>query len=265
MKLNSPLSQYSHLQTGLMTKKYSLIIGCLMFVCLIILQLTESSNEEDFLFHDASISNSEQLQLHDLNSQLALLKMSNKGAKNLYRSQNESLTHNPTNTPSHFQREMGGLLILSNLVDQNASTLSQDSYIHQQWPMIAPLIQESALKYPISSHFGYRLDPISHLPAIHHGVDFLAPVGTPIIATADGMIIKSGQTDGYGLSLEIQHANGFKSKYAHASLLQVKVGDEVKQGQVIAFVGNSGRSTGAHLHYEILVSNKPIDPFKLMK
>jgi len=265
MKTHSSLSQNSHSQSGLMTKKYSLFIGCLMLICMIILQLMDSSNEEDFLFHDASISNNEQLQLHDLNSQLALLKISNKRANKLDTTQNDSLIHNPTNTLNNSQKGMGGLLILSNLADQNVSTLSQESSIQQQWPMIAPLVQENAVEYPISSHFGYRLDPMNHLPAIHHGVDFLAPVGTPIIATADGMIIKSGQTDGYGLSLEIQHAHGFKSKYAHASLLQVKVGDEVKQGQVIAFVGNSGRSTGAHLHYEILISNKPVDPIKLLK
>ena len=266
MNTNSSHHNYPHSQRGLFTKKYFLIISCLVIICLILLQLYETENEEDFLFQDASISNNEQLQLHDLNSQLALLKLSNNRNNYSDAKQNELLINDPTNnSTSRTQKGMGGLLILSNLADQNGSELSQDRSIQQQWPMIAPLVQENAVEYPISSHFGYRLDPMSHLPAIHHGVDFLAPVGTPIIATADGMIIKSGQIDGYGLSLEIQHAHGFKSKYAHASLLQVKVGDEVKQGQVIAFVGNSGRSTGAHLHYEILISNKPVDPIKLLK
>ncbi|SMC69918.1 M23 family metallopeptidase [Polynucleobacter kasalickyi] len=100
---------------------------------------------------------------------------------------------------------------------------------------------------------------------MHQGVDFLAPIGTPIVATADGVIVRAGHADSYGLLLEIQHANGFKSKYAHTSLIQVQLGEQVKQGQLIAYVGNSGRSTGAHLHYEVLIGNKPIDPIRLLR
>jgi murein DD-endopeptidase MepM/ murein hydrolase activator NlpD len=265
MKSNSTQHNYTHSQRGLFTKKHFLIISFLVIIGLIIFQLTENSNEEDFFFQDTSISPSEQLQLHDLNSQLALVKMRQGQTKNHHLYRNESLADSSNQILSNSNNGRGGVLILSNLSDQNTFNLIQESSSNQHWPMIAPLIQNATLEYPISSHFGYRLDPLNHLPSMHHGVDFLAPIGTPVVATADGMIIKAGQSDGYGLSLEIQHANGFKSKYAHASLIQVKIGDEVKQGQVIAFVGNSGRSTGAHLHYEILISNKPIDPIKLMK
>jgi len=264
MKIKTTHRDFDHSLRGLMSKKYFLISGILLIVFLIIFQVTENSNDDDFFFQEANISYGEELKLHDLNSQLALVKMRQEQTKKLNSSQSESLIDNTNQTLSNSQNGMGGVLILSNLSEQSSFNLSQGNS-NQHWPMIAPLIQDTSLEYPISSHFGYRLDPLNHLPAMHHGVDFLAPIGTPVVATANGIIIKSGQTDGYGLSLEIQHANGFKSKYAHASLLQVRVGDEVKQGQVIAFVGNSGRSTGAHLHYEILISNKPIDPLKLIK
>ena len=131
-------------------------------------------------------------------------------------------------------------------------------------PSVTPPSQ-TLTNSPITSHFGYRLDPILKIPALHQGVDIQAPLGTPIVASADGIVIQAQKQDQYGLMIEIAHAHQVRSKYAHASLLQVKVGDTVKQGQTIGFVGSSGRSTGAHLHYEVLVGNQAIDPSKFIQ
>jgi len=233
----------------------------LLFLFVMILQLNEQFNEEDFNFQMAEISSAEQLQIRDLNTQLALKKSNLKQSSSDLSASND----NPQKSVTLPQVATGGLLVLSNTQEQLFFNVDLDDSSSRHWPMISPLMESHVNDYPISSHFGYRLDPIHHLPSMHQGVDFLAPIGTPIVATADGVIIKAGHVDSYGLLLEIQHANGFKSKYAHTSLIQVKLGDQVKQGQLIAYVGNSGRSTGAHLHYEVLMSNKPIDPIRLLR
>lgn len=240
---------------------FFLFASLLLVTLTIILQLDSQFNEEDFNFQVGEISQPEQSQLRDLNTQLAIKK-----SKPLQQKSDQLLIRDHSSTTLTAPRSgMGGLLVLSNTLNQSPLNDDRGDSGGQHWPMILPLMDDSFTEYPISSHFGYRLDPIHHLPSMHQGVDFLAPIGTPVVATADGVIVKAGHTDGYGLMLEIQHANGFKSKYAHTSLIQVKLGDQVKQGQLIAYVGNSGRSTGAHLHYEVLISNKQIDPIRLLK
>ena len=105
-----------------------------------------------------------------------------------------------------------------------------------------------------------RFHPILHTSRAHEGIDVVAPMGAPIVAPAAGRVISAGRENGYGLSLEIDHGNGIVTRYAHASRLAVSVGDRVIRGQVIAAVGNSGLSTGPHLHYEIHLNGKPVDP-----
>jgi len=237
-----------------------LIGGLICFI--VILQLDAQLNEEEFNYQVAEISHTEQLQLRDLNTQLAL-KRSN--LPHLLTSDLSVTTEAPFKSVSLHQADKSDFKFLSNTRLQTLRGDDLDGSGAQHWPMIPPLINSNSVAYPISSPFGYRLDPIHHLPTMHQGVDFLAPIGTPIVATADGVIVKAGHTDNYGLMLEIQHANGFTSKYAHTSLIQVKLGDQVTQGQLIAYVGNSGRSSGAHLHYEVIISNKPIDPIQLLR
>jgi murein DD-endopeptidase MepM/ murein hydrolase activator NlpD len=96
--------------------------------------------------------------------------------------------------------------------------------------------------------------------AKHEGLDFSAPVGTPILASAGGVVSRSGWDGHYGNVVEINHAEGFKTRYAHASALLVRVGQTVKRGDVIAKVGNTGRSTGPHLHYEVIRAGTHINP-----
>lgn len=105
-----------------------------------------------------------------------------------------------------------------------------------------------------------RFHPILHTSRAHEGIDVVAPMGAPIVAPAAGRVISAGRESGYGLSVEIDHGNGIVTRYAHASRLMVAVGDRVTRGEVIAAVGNSGLTTGSHLHYEIHLRGKPVDP-----
>lgn len=114
--------------------------------------------------------------------------------------------------------------------------------------------------YSLSSGFGLRLDPFLQTMAKHEGLDFSAPVGTPILASAAGVVSRSGWDSQYGNVVEINHAEGFKTRYAHASQLLVRVGQTVKRGDMIAKVGSTGRSTGPHLHYEVIKAGMHINP-----
>lgn len=116
----------------------------------------------------------------------------------------------------------------------------------------------------VSSHFGLRKDPIDGLNRRHEGIDIAAPAGTPVAAAAGGKVVFSGSAGGYGNMVEILHHNGFMTRYAHNATNLVNVGDEVKAGQSIALVGSTGRSTGAHLHFEVRRDGKPVDPTLLL-
>lgn len=113
----------------------------------------------------------------------------------------------------------------------------------------------------LSSHFSRkRLHPLLHIARAHEGIDVAGPMGAPIVAPAAGVVRRVGKEVGYGLVLEIDHGHGIETKYAHTSKVLVKVGQRVTRGQVIANIGNSGLSTAPHLHYEIHVNGKVVDP-----
>lgn len=114
------------------------------------------------------------------------------------------------------------------------------------------------------SSFGTRIDPFSGRRSQHDGVDFVAPAGTPIMAAAGGMVVASEWHHEYGNMIDIDHGNGLKTRYAHASKILVKTGDLVRPGQLIARVGSTGRSTGAHLHFEVHVNGVPRDPGRFL-
>jgi murein DD-endopeptidase MepM/ murein hydrolase activator NlpD len=115
-----------------------------------------------------------------------------------------------------------------------------------------------------SSGFGWRLDPFNGKGAFHEGIDFAAPTGTPIVAAAGGVVIAAEYHPQFGNMLEIDHGNDIVTRYAHASKLLMKVGDIVRRGQRIAHVGSTGRSTGPHLHFEVLVKGIQQDPHKFL-
>ena len=140
---------------------------------------------------------------------------------------------------------------------RSSATQYRDKLNHT--PSIAPA------KGKITSGYGNRLHPILRVTRLHEGVDIAAPRGTPIVATADGVVTRAGWLGSYGIVVEISHGYGMTTFYAHNSRNVVKTGAAVKRGQVIAYVGSTGLSTGAHVHYEVRVNKRPVNPSSYMK
>ena len=117
----------------------------------------------------------------------------------------------------------------------------------------------------ISDNYGYRTHPVLHHRQMHSGLDFAMPIGTPIYATANGVVLSVGMQPGYGHMVEIRHNFGFGTRYGHLNgKYLVKQGDFVRKGDIIAYSGNSGLSTGPHLHYEIRFISKPLNPINFV-
>lgn len=126
-------------------------------------------------------------------------------------------------------------------------------------PAIQPVSNKDLTR--IASGFGYRIHPIYRVPKLHTGIDFTAPVGTDIYATGDGTIERvEFKHSGYGFNVIVNHGFGYKTLYGHMSKIIVKEGQQVKRGEIIGLVGNTGRSVGPHLHYEVLKDGHKIDP-----
>ncbi len=126
-------------------------------------------------------------------------------------------------------------------------------------PAIQPIANRDVVRF--ASGFGYRIHPIYKTPKMHEGVDITAPTGTLVRATGDGVVVESQlSSGGFGKVVIIDHGFGYHTVYAHLSKCLIKKGKPVKRGEVIGMVGNTGRSTAPHLHYEVRKSNKPVDP-----
>ena len=125
-------------------------------------------------------------------------------------------------------------------------------------PSIQPINNRDLTR--IASGFGMRMHPIYKILKMHKGMDFTAPVGTEIYATGDGTVEKVGWTGGYGKTILINHGYGYKTRYAHCSKFKCKKGQKVKRGDHIGYVGNTGQSTGPHLHYEVFKNKRQINP-----
>ncbi|MDD9909950.1 MAG: M23 family metallopeptidase [Ahrensia sp.] len=117
----------------------------------------------------------------------------------------------------------------------------------------------------ISSRFGTRRDPFTGRRAMHGGLDFRAPRGTSVLATASGKVVRAGRMGGYGKLVEIDHGGGITTRYAHLSRINVRKGQRIKRGRVIGKVGSTGRSTGPHLHYEVRRKRQVLDPIHYVK
>ncbi|MFT6285774.1 MAG: murein DD-endopeptidase MepM/ murein hydrolase activator NlpD [Alcanivorax sp.] len=136
-----------------------------------------------------------------------------------------------------------------------ASLLTNRNLEDQSW-----LSGRPAEKGWISSYFGQRTDPFTGKPAMHEGIDFAGKEGTNIIAVAGGVVTWTGTQSGYGEMVEISHGDGFVTRYAHNKENLVVAGDVVRKGEPIALMGSSGRSTGAHVHFEVYKHGRPVDP-----
>ena len=126
-------------------------------------------------------------------------------------------------------------------------------------PSIQPISNRNLNR--VSSGFGYRIDPVYKDRRLHPGLDFTAPVGTPIYAAADGVVKDAGfNTGGYGNRVVVNHGFGYETLYAHMVRIKARVGTKVKRGEVIGYVGSTGKSTGPHLHYEVHKNGTQLDP-----
>lgn len=126
-------------------------------------------------------------------------------------------------------------------------------------PAIQPVSNKNLNR--IASGFGYRIDPVYKTVKMHAGLDFAAPQGTPIYATADGVVKEAGMSgEGYGNNVVINHGYGYETLYGHMFRIKARRGKRVKRGEIIGYVGSTGKSTGPHLHYEVHKNNRKLDP-----
>ncbi len=125
-------------------------------------------------------------------------------------------------------------------------------------PAIQPVSNKNLTR--IASGFGYRIHPIYGIPKMHKGLDFAAPQGTPIYATGDGTVATAGLSTGTGNHVIINHGYGYETVYMHMVRIKARVGQHVKRGDVIGWVGSTGASTGPHCHYEVHINGRPVDP-----
>lgn len=167
---------------------------------------------------------------------------------------------NTTNQEIHpyNPKYMDALLKVNNTVNNNKGLIWSENL-----PIYSPICLNSLSR--ISDLFGYRAKhPVLGVPSFHFGIDFAAPTGTNVYSTANGIVKEADNNRfGYGNLVVIDHGDGYETRYAHLNSINVKVGDNVNVNDKIGEVGNTGMSTGSHLHYEIRFNGKPIDPLTL--
>ena len=130
----------------------------------------------------------------------------------------------------------------------------------------APTAKAKAVRLPrLSSRFGYRSDPMRRVTRLHAGIDIPGPLGTPVLASGDGVVRFAGSAGGYGHMVEIAHGAGLATRYAHLSRILVRPGEPVARGERIALMGSTGRSTGSHLHFEVRRSGRAADPLPFLE
>jgi murein DD-endopeptidase MepM/ murein hydrolase activator NlpD len=167
-------------------------------------------------------------------------------------------------------------LIAKDIADQLNNITARIAYQFQSYDSIAKLISKQDVKLAsipaiqpvsnkqldrIASGFGMRIDPVYGTPKMHKGLDFTAPQGTPIYATGNGTISEAGCSEGgYGNHVEINHGYGYETVYGHMVRVKVRRGQKVKRGDVIGWVGSTGKSTGPHCHYEVHINGNAVDP-----
>ena len=153
-----------------------------------------------------------------------------------------------------FERQLYRVNVARSNVERLTRTLSA-----------VPVRKPISGEIDLSSGFGVRPDPFLGRPAMHTGLDFRSGIGDPVRATANGTVETAGWSGGYGKMIEIDHGNGFSTRYGHLSEIEVKAGQSVKIGQIIGRVGSTGRSTGPHLHYETRIDGDAVDPQKFLR
>jgi murein DD-endopeptidase MepM/ murein hydrolase activator NlpD len=140
--------------------------------------------------------------------------------------------------------------------------------LEQAWGERLKVLASTPSLAPVSGFFsdgfGWRRDPIDGSREFHKGIDIVAPTGTPVRASADGLVTAAGRMSGYGAMIHVAHGYGLATRYGHLSRVLVSPGQRVKRGDVIGLVGSTGRSTGPHLHYEVFRTGAQVDPRKYL-
>jgi murein DD-endopeptidase MepM/ murein hydrolase activator NlpD len=153
------------------------------------------------------------------------------------------------NLQEALAKKIDHFLLLDLMLTKHAATIARQ-------PRAIPIASPSQ----VSSTYGWRRHPFHAVPSLHEGLDFAAPMGTPILAASGGVVRTAATQGSFGNLVEIDHGEGLLTRYAHAKVLLVKQGDLVMPGQIIAHVGSTGLSTGPHLHFEVRRYDKPLDP-----
>jgi murein DD-endopeptidase MepM/ murein hydrolase activator NlpD len=151
------------------------------------------------------------------------------------------------------------LYIESKSQDEVVQLAEKKEKLYASIPAIQPISNKQLIA--LASGFGLRIHPVYKVKKMHNGIDFAASIGTPVYATADGSVTKVDvRFSGYGKMVEIDHGFGYRTRYAHMHDFAVKRGQQVKRGDLIGYVGNTGLSTAPHLHYEVFINNQRVDP-----
>jgi murein DD-endopeptidase MepM/ murein hydrolase activator NlpD len=176
--------------------------------------------------------------------------------KDLQGFNNSELMENTTKRVDILTKE---LVIQSKSLDEIVALAKQKEKLLAAIPAIQPVKNEDLKQ--MASGFGYRSDPFTKIRKFHYGMDFTARTGTPIYATGDGVVYKADASlSGYGNHIQIQHGYGYKTLYAHLSKYKCRPGQRVKRGDVIGYVGSTGRSQAPHLHYEVFKNGERVNP-----
>lgn len=156
--------------------------------------------------------------------------------------------------------KLNQLSLISTQLDQQVSLLSEAWTQESLWLKHLPIQTPVLAEHHVSSGFGLRRDPFHGALTRHEGIDYVAPTGTPVVSTAPGRVIQAGYRGPYGYMVDIEHEWGFSTRYAHLRQILVREGDLVETSEPVGLLGNSGRSTGPHLHYEVRFRDRPIPP-----
>jgi murein DD-endopeptidase MepM/ murein hydrolase activator NlpD len=166
----------------------------------------------------------------------------------------------------HLMRKVTENLRVANqqAAKQEASFKEISVYLDKQRSILAATPALWPVKGWITSGYGKRASPLTGEPGRHMGVDIANAVNTPIRVTADGLVTYAGWQSGYGRVIVVEHGYGYSTRYGHCARVDVRVGDEVKRGDILGYVGSTGRSTGSHVHYEVRRHGMPVDPEKYL-
>jgi murein DD-endopeptidase MepM/ murein hydrolase activator NlpD len=176
--------------------------------------------------------------------------------RNLEKYDNGELMKSLSVRVDKLRRQMA---IQSKSYDQIADLIQNREQMLSSLPSIQPVTNKDLTR--LASGFGMRMDPVYKIPKFHEGMDFTAPVGTEVYVTGDGVVETVEYSySGYGNQVVVNHGYGYKTRYAHLSKFKVKVGQKLKRGDLVGLVGNTGKSTGPHLHYEVIKGGNAVNP-----